>query len=145
MAEQESRRTKKRSQARRWMLPGIVMAAVAIGLVAYSHIERDRAANTSPAIPPQVIVSRALVRELDSRLAFLGQFSAVDQVALRAQVGGTLTGIHFKDGDIVHKVISSSRSTRGPTKSSWHRPMPNWRQQARGSRSLIANSVVLRN
>jgi RND family efflux transporter MFP subunit len=103
MAEQESRRTKKRSQARRWMLPGIVMAAVAIGLVAYSHIERDRAANTSPAIPPQVIVSRALVRELDSRLAFLGQFSAVDQVALRAQVGGTLTGIHFKDGDIVHK------------------------------------------
>jgi RND family efflux transporter MFP subunit len=48
-------------------------------------------------------VSKPLVRELDSRLGFLGQFSAVDQVELRAQVGGTLTGIHFKDGDIVHK------------------------------------------
>jgi len=43
------------------------------------------------------------MRELDSRLGFLGQFSAVDYVELRAQVGGTLTEIHFKDGDIVHK------------------------------------------
>jgi len=50
-----------------------------------------------------VTVSKPLVRELDSRLGFLGQFSAVDQVELRAQVGGTLTGIHFKDGDIVHQ------------------------------------------
>jgi RND family efflux transporter MFP subunit len=85
------------------MLPGIVTASVAIGLVTYSHLETDAAANTSPATPPQVIVSKALLRELDSRLGFLGQFSAVDQVELRAQVGGTLTGIHFKDGDIVHK------------------------------------------
>ncbi|WP_429260802.1 efflux RND transporter periplasmic adaptor subunit [Paraburkholderia sp. GAS334] len=43
------------------------------------------------------------MHELDTRLGFLGQFSAVDQVELRAQVGGTLTGIYFKDGDIVHK------------------------------------------
>ena len=43
------------------------------------------------------------MHELDTRLGFLGQFSAVDQVELRAQVGGTLTGIHFKDGDIVHR------------------------------------------
>jgi RND family efflux transporter MFP subunit len=48
-------------------------------------------------------VSKPLVRELDSQLGFLGQFSAVEQVELRAQVGGTLTGIHFKDGDIVHQ------------------------------------------
>jgi RND family efflux transporter MFP subunit len=33
----------------------------------------------------------------------MGQFSAVNQVELRAQVGGTLTEIGFKDGDIVHK------------------------------------------
>jgi len=103
MAAQKSQRTKKRSQAKRWMFPGIVTASVAIGLVTYSHLETDGAAYTSPATPPQVIVSKALLRELDSRLGFLGQFSAVDQVELRAQVGGTLTGIHFKDGDIVHK------------------------------------------
>jgi RND family efflux transporter MFP subunit len=34
---------------------------------------------------------------------FLGQFSAVDRVELRAQVGGTLTTIEFQDGQIVHK------------------------------------------
>ncbi len=50
-----------------------------------------------------MVVSKPLVRELDSSLGFLGQFSAVDYVELRAQVGGTLTGIHFKDGDIVHQ------------------------------------------
>jgi RND family efflux transporter MFP subunit len=44
-----------------------------------------------------------LTRELDTRVGFLGQFSAVDEVELRAQVGGTLTDIHFKDGDIVRK------------------------------------------
>jgi RND family efflux transporter MFP subunit len=43
------------------------------------------------------------MHELNTRLGFLGQFSAVDHVELRPQVGGTLTGIHFKDGDIVRK------------------------------------------
>ncbi len=32
---------------------------------------------------------------------FLGQFAAVDSVELRAQVGGTLTAIEFKDGQTV--------------------------------------------
>ena len=36
-------------------------------------------------------------------MGFLGQFSAVDCVELRAQVGGTLTEIKFQDGQIVHK------------------------------------------
>jgi RND family efflux transporter MFP subunit len=40
---------------------------------------------------------------VDGRLEFLGQFSAVDHLELRAQVGGALTQIGFKDGDIVHK------------------------------------------
>ncbi|MBV9116000.1 MAG: biotin/lipoyl-binding protein [Acetobacteraceae bacterium] len=34
---------------------------------------------------------------------FLGQFSAVDAVDLRARVGGTLTAIAFRDGQVVHK------------------------------------------
>jgi RND family efflux transporter MFP subunit len=44
-----------------------------------------------------------VLRTLDARRGFLGQFSAVERVELRAQVGGTLTGIYFKDGDIVHR------------------------------------------
>jgi membrane fusion protein, multidrug efflux system len=97
--------TDKRSRAKGWILGGIVVATVAIGWAAYSRLETDAIAKTGPAAlpPPQVSVSKPLVRELDSRLGFLGQFSAVEQVELRAQVGGTLTGIHFKDGDIVHQ------------------------------------------
>jgi RND family efflux transporter MFP subunit len=48
-------------------------------------------------------VSRPLTRDVDTQIGFLGQFSAVDRVELRAQVGGTLTEIHFKDGQIVAK------------------------------------------
>jgi multidrug efflux system membrane fusion protein len=40
---------------------------------------------------------------VDGRLEFLGEFSALQQLELRAQVGGTLTQIGFKDGNIVHK------------------------------------------
>ena len=88
--------------AKLWILSGIVIAAGGIGSVAYFHQNAGAAAQASPA-PPQVVVSKPLIRDVDQRLGFLGQFSAVDRVELRAQVGGTLTEIHFKDGDIVHK------------------------------------------
>jgi membrane fusion protein, multidrug efflux system len=52
---------------------------------------------------PEVTVSQPLQSDIDIRLQFLGQFSAVERVELRAQVGGTLTQIRFKDGDIVQK------------------------------------------
>jgi RND family efflux transporter MFP subunit len=44
-----------------------------------------------------------LQQNLDRRLRFLGQFSPVNRVELRAQVGGVLTEIHFQDGQIVRK------------------------------------------
>jgi membrane fusion protein, multidrug efflux system len=90
---------------RRTLFAGTIAAltVLAAAWLAYSYRQSDAAASAAPAAPPQVVVSRPLVREVDSRLGFLGQFSAVEQVELRAQVGGTLTEIHFKDGDIVHK------------------------------------------
>jgi len=80
---------------------GIVVAA-ALGWFVYGHQASEAADRPTPP-PPQVVVSKPVQRQLDARLGFLGQFSAVDQVELRAQVGGTLTEIHFKDGDLVHK------------------------------------------
>jgi RND family efflux transporter MFP subunit len=50
-----------------------------------------------------VTVSQPLQRTVQSTTRFLGQFSAVDTVELRAQVGGTLTDIVFKDGQVVHR------------------------------------------
>src|SRR5208282_437889 len=56
-----------------------------------------------PPPPPRVTVSRPLQQTVQATSRFLGQFSAVDRVELRAQVGGTLSMIEFQDGQIVHK------------------------------------------
>jgi membrane fusion protein, multidrug efflux system len=93
----------RRSLAKLWVAVGIAIAVVATAWLAYSYRQSDATASAAPAALPQVVVSKPLVREVESSLGFLGQFSAVEQVELRAQVGGTLTGIHFKDGDIVHQ------------------------------------------
>src|SRR5258708_9247452 len=80
-----------------------ILIVVAAAWLAYSFRQSEAAGSAAPATLPQVVVSKALLREVDSRVGFLGQFSAVEQVELRAQVGGTLTEIHFKDGDVVQK------------------------------------------
>jgi membrane fusion protein, multidrug efflux system len=102
-AEQQGLRTHRRSPVKLWVAVGIAVAVVATAWLAYSDRQSNAAVPPAPAALPQVVVSKPLVREVDSRLGFLGQFSAVEQVELRAQVGGTLTGIYFKDGDIVRK------------------------------------------
>ena len=90
-----------RRQWRALALAGVVAALVAVA--------GDRAwqAAPPPAAPPpppsQVTVSLPLQRTVQATGRFLGQFSAVDSVELRAQVGGILTAIDFQDGQIVHK------------------------------------------
>jgi membrane fusion protein, multidrug efflux system len=90
---------------RTWRTAAIGVAiALALFVVWFSfapHHAKQAAAVPAPALP--VTVSTPLQREVDTRVGFLGQFSAIDRVELRAQVGGTLTEIHFKDGQIVHK------------------------------------------
>ena len=100
--EGDVRHTRKRSQTMVWVGAGIVIAAVGIGGFEYAHSNNAASPATHAPAMAQVSVSKPLVQQLDTRLGFLGQLSAVNQVELRAQVGGTLTGIHFKDGDIVH-------------------------------------------
>ncbi len=98
----ESRR--RGSRGRRWktaLLTGGLAAAIAVLAGRAWH-----GANTPPAPlppPPQVTVSLPLRQTVQATSRFLGQFSAVDSVELRAQVGGTLTAIMFKDGQLVHK------------------------------------------
>ena len=102
-AEERERPATRRSRRKFWAAAAAVIVVVAITWVTKSYGVNSPDTPTPQAPLPQVTVSKPLVRELDSRLGFLGQFSAVDQVELRAQVGGTLTGIHFRDGDTVHK------------------------------------------
>jgi RND family efflux transporter MFP subunit len=89
----------------KWKATALGVAA-ALGLyLAWLGLAPHRGDQAAAALTPApvVTVSQPLQRELDVRAGFLGQFSAIDRVELRAQVGGTLTEIHFKDGQIVHK------------------------------------------
>jgi membrane fusion protein, multidrug efflux system len=84
-----------------------VVAAVVLvlgaGYFGVSHYKGSGQSAPPPVGPLPVTVSKPLQRDIDTRLGFLGQFSAINRVELRAQVGGILTEIHFEDGQIVHK------------------------------------------
>jgi RND family efflux transporter MFP subunit len=92
-----------RAPARSRVGLAIGVAIVAAGAATAFHLHQSSPAQTAAPPAPSVAVSAPLQRNVEDRLGFLGQFSAVNRVELRAQVGGTLTAIHFKDGDIVHK------------------------------------------
>ena len=80
---------------------GVVAIIAAVGGEQIWRAGQQPAAPPPP--PPQVTVSRPLQQTVQTTSRFLGQFSAVDSVELRAQVGGTLSTIDFQDGQIVHK------------------------------------------
>jgi membrane fusion protein, multidrug efflux system len=90
-----------RARVASWI--GILALIVIVGYVAYSHFEGEAAPDAQPPAAPPVTVSTPLQQDVDSRLGFLGQFSAINHVEIRAQVGGPLAGIFFRDGQIVHQ------------------------------------------
>src|SRR5690349_13459059 len=98
----------KRRAVRTWLGLAVGVAAVAGIVAAFAWSSRlfgtafGHEEASSPSLP-SVTVSQPLQRDVAARLQFLGQFSGVERVELRAQVGGTLTQIGFKDGDVVKK------------------------------------------
>jgi RND family efflux transporter MFP subunit len=98
--EEKPTRTSRRSRRIVWAGSLVLVALVPL---AATHTWRSHTTQAAPPPPPQVTVSRPLQQTVAATTGFLGQFSAVDSVELRAQVGGTLTEIHFKDGQIVHR------------------------------------------
>ena len=82
----------------------ILALVVACGAFTWMRPPGEAVANAAPAAAgPLVTVSLPRVETFAPRTGFLGQFTAVDAVEIRAQVGGVLTEIHFEDGQIVHK------------------------------------------
>src|SRR5260370_2373537 len=92
----------RRPAARTWIVGAAAALTLLLASLGSSYYQRGQA-TAPPAAVPSVTVSKPLQRNVDTRLGFLGQFSAIDRVELRAQVGGTLTEIHFQDGQIVHE------------------------------------------
>lgn len=92
-------------RGRRRVLLGTTFAAiltVSAGLFVFDGSRQPSHALQAPPLPT-VMVSTPLRHDVAEHANFLGQFSAVERVELRAQVGGTLSEIHFRDGQIVHK------------------------------------------
>jgi RND family efflux transporter MFP subunit len=61
------------------------------------------AAAQEAAAPPPVTVAKPVVRDVVDSDDFVGRFEAVDQVEIRARVGGYLQEVHFTDGALVKK------------------------------------------
>jgi RND family efflux transporter MFP subunit len=70
----------------------------------------------SQSVPPPfpVIVSTPVVRDVGNQLKFWGQFSAINRVEIRAQVGGILAAINFTDGEIVREGATLFQIDRRP-------------------------------
>jgi multidrug efflux system membrane fusion protein len=81
---------------------GAVIGAAGFGLWAYSNFTA-KPVRPAVVVPPSVAVAMPVQANVADWTDLTGQFSAVNQVVLRAQVSGYLTEIHFKDGQIVHK------------------------------------------
>ena len=109
VAERTSRPadSRERPPKRRTRLAAALVASLAAALItaagglAWQHGSKPAASPPPP--PPLVTVSTPLRETVNATTGFLGQFSAVDAVDLRVQVGGTLTAIAFRDGQVVHK------------------------------------------
>jgi RND family efflux transporter MFP subunit len=91
-----------RSLAIRLLAGATVVAMLGLGVFTVFPSGIVAAQPAAPP-PPAVTVSAPLTRSLAGWTRFTGQFSAVDQVELRAQVSGYLTEIHFTDGQLVHR------------------------------------------
>ena len=79
---------------------GAILAGAVWSLSAHTAMPEQ---GTVPPSPPVVTVALPLRENVTNRTELTGQFSAVNQVGLRAQVSGYLTEIHFQDGQIVRK------------------------------------------
>src|SRR5215831_653253 len=75
---------------RAWGVSLVALGLVAGGVIAGPRLLSSPAGQTAAAPLPNVAVSAPLQRDIGARVQFLGQFSAVNRVELRAQVGGTL-------------------------------------------------------
>jgi RND family efflux transporter MFP subunit len=92
-----------KSIATAWAASVALLSLVAAGVIEGPRLLASPPAEVMAASPPVVSVTVPVQRNLATRVQFLGQFSPVQNVELRPQVGGTLTQIGFKDGDIVQK------------------------------------------
>jgi len=108
-AENKERRISGPTSPKLWVAAGLAGIVFVGAWLKYSPGASGSSASAPPAALPQVVVSKPLAQDIDTRLGFLGQFAAVSQVELRAQVGGTLTGIFSRTGTLFERATCFSQ------------------------------------
>jgi RND family efflux transporter MFP subunit len=76
-----------------------VALVCALATLVVSCGERQQQGGGPP--PPAVTVAKAVKRTVSDFDEYVGRFTAVNSVEVRARVSGYLEGVHFKDGQIV--------------------------------------------
>jgi multidrug efflux system membrane fusion protein len=82
------------------MLLAAALAAILAGCSA-SKAPASAAAATTPSVP--VRVAQAQSRTVPVEVATVGNVEAWSTIAVKAQIGGTLVKVHFREGDTVRK------------------------------------------
>ena len=77
------------------------MVALAVALAGCSEQKPPQAAAATAA--PPVTVAQPVKRTVTDWDEFTGRFEAVEEVQVRARVGGYVTSVEFQDGAIVHQ------------------------------------------
>src|SRR5947209_18086228 len=93
----KSRATLQTSSLPRWC--GYLAPALAVLMLAGCG---DKPTPPAAAAPPPVTVAQPVKRTVTDWDEFTGRFEAVDEVQVRARVGGFVTSVEFRDGAIVH-------------------------------------------
>ena len=80
-------------------------ALVPVTLVAAAGATLLGTPEPAPAVqaPPVVTVATPLVREIDEWESYIGRFAPSRSVEIRPRVSGEVTGVHFRDGQVVRK------------------------------------------
>jgi multidrug efflux system membrane fusion protein len=76
----------------KWLTPLLALALSACG---------DKPPQQPAAAPPPVTVAQPVKRTVTDWDEFTGRFEAVQEVQVRARVGGFVTSVEFRDGSIV--------------------------------------------
>ncbi|AOH83849.1 efflux transporter periplasmic adaptor subunit [Sphingomonas panacis] len=85
-----------------WQRGAAILLPLAV--VGYAGAKLATPAPTVAAMPPAAVtVATPLVRDVNEWDDYIGRFAASRTVEIRPRINGEVTGVHFRDGDIVNK------------------------------------------
>ena len=81
-AENKGQRISGRMSGKLWAAAGLAGIVFVGAWLKYSPRASGNSTGARPAALPQVVVSKPLVQDIDTRLGFLGQFAAASSIGL---------------------------------------------------------------